>query len=82
MKSPLEISIAIHYATHANAFEPRTELSDEITVQFVHDDILERHDRDQPYTSDYRATERGQAWLDLICATPYPVSKWIDPRNP
>lgn len=30
-----------------------------------------------------RATERGQAWVEMICCTPYPerVTKWVDPRT-
>jgi DNA-binding PadR family transcriptional regulator len=81
MKTPLEISILLHYATHADAFEPKTELSDCITAQYVKDGILERRDRDKPSTSKYAATEKGRAWLEIICATPYPVSHWIDPRS-
>lgn len=28
----------------------------------------------------YRATDKGQAWLRMICATPMPVQLWADPR--
>jgi hypothetical protein len=27
------------------------------------------------------ATEKGRAWLELICATPMPIHKWADPRE-
>jgi hypothetical protein len=29
----------------------------------------------------YRATERGKAWVEFICATPLPVAKWTLPER-
>jgi hypothetical protein len=28
----------------------------------------------------YRTTEKGAAWVEMICATPYPVIRFVDPR--
>jgi len=28
---------------------------------------------------DHRATEKGKAWVNHICATPLPVSAWVFP---
>lgn len=29
---------------------------------------------------EYELTERGNAWLDQMLSTPYPVTRWVDPR--
>lgn len=29
----------------------------------------------------YQTTERGQAWLEMILNTPFPVNSWVDPRT-
>jgi hypothetical protein len=30
---------------------------------------------------DWRATEKGIAWVQFICETPLPVSKWVLPEE-
>jgi hypothetical protein len=30
----------------------------------------------------WRATERGKAWVEFICATPLPFAKWTLPERP
>lgn len=27
-----------------------------------------------------RSTERGAVWIRMMCSTPLPIQKWIDPR--
>jgi hypothetical protein len=29
-----------------------------------------------------KATERGEAWVNMVCATPLPKQVWADPRKP
>ena len=29
----------------------------------------------------FGATEKGKAWVAMICATPIPVLEWLDPRT-
>ncbi len=31
--------------------------------------------------SEVEITELGRAWVKLICATPAPVHRWVDPRE-
>lgn len=31
--------------------------------------------------SGYKFTPKGQAWISMICATPFPRSSWVDPRT-
>ena len=29
----------------------------------------------------WRATDKGKAWLDMLCKTPMPIASWSDPRT-
>lgn len=29
----------------------------------------------------YTTSERGIAYAELLCSTPFPISRWIDPRQ-
>lgn len=31
--------------------------------------------------SDLKLTEKGVAWVNSILSTPYPVHRWLDPRE-
>lgn len=28
-----------------------------------------------------RSTNRGAAWVNMMCQTPLPIEKWVDPRD-
>jgi DNA-binding PadR family transcriptional regulator len=45
--------------------------------QFCADGIIERVANT---LDEYRTTDRGQKWLEMILETPYPEQCWIDPR--
>jgi hypothetical protein len=34
-------------------------------------------------SNSYELTPKGKAWVEMICATPYPVKseEWVDPRH-
>jgi hypothetical protein len=27
------------------------------------------------------STKRGRAWIEMLCGTPLPIEKWVDPRG-
>lgn len=35
-------------------------------------------------SATYEVTDKGRAWVEMICSTPYPAraEMWVDPRNP
>jgi hypothetical protein len=37
------------------------------------------HECIEPET--YKATDRGKAWVEHICATPLPVKQWMRPEH-
>jgi hypothetical protein len=46
----------------------------------LEDDIIEPWDPNS-YEPVYRATDKGRAWLEMICCTPMPRNAWVDPRS-
>lgn len=75
--TPLAIEMMMRFATQVDAFsiEQRTaEACLETRTWFTENGLIEFNQWDAP------ATEKGRAWLTMICATPLPKQKWIDPR--
>jgi hypothetical protein len=77
--TPAQIELLLHCHT-IGAPPPRLEVphTQEMLVHFVGSNILREHDerRDQWVT-----TERGDALVKMLCATPYPIAAFIDPRD-
>ena len=63
----------IDVASSANANAPA--IVDSI-VDFVRNGLLIPSEQN---SSGFSATERGKAWVEMICSTPYPEQVW---RNP
>lgn len=84
--TPLALEMLIWFCTRAAEAGPFPNLKThepqkEIRNWMRADGIIEPWDDLSPEPV-YRATERGQAWLRMILATPMPVLQWIDPRTP
>jgi hypothetical protein len=83
--TPLAVEMLIWFATRAAEAGPFQGIREcqpqkEIRNWFLRDGIIEPWDAYSPEPI-YRTTEKGRRWLDLICDTPMPVQKWIDPRE-
>lgn len=76
--TPLHLQLVIHYNVYPVPF-PKSHAPAVIdyTGQLVEAGILKRVEQ-EPY---YVATERGKAFLEMLCSTPFPVQQWIDPRT-
>jgi hypothetical protein len=76
---PLLIMIVLHYHITGYPESPPQEDSP-ATKKFIEQlcdaGILEHVD-----VRHYRITEKGRAWVRMICATPYPEQQWVDPRS-
>jgi hypothetical protein len=46
----------------------------EIRAWLIENDLIQDGDM-------FRATERGKAWVEFICATPVPVAQWRLPQR-
>jgi hypothetical protein len=84
--SPLTIEMLIWFCTRApvegNGF-PNIGLGPQCLIvnQFMDEEIIEIPDGMEG-RGLFTATDKGRAWLEMICATPMPVQQWIDPRAP
>lgn len=88
MKTPLAVEILIHFATSLGP-HPRIEAPavQETVDSFVRDGILApQAPSNNPVPAGHKApgfvmTTKGRAWLAMILATPYPESRFVDPRS-
>lgn len=83
-KSPLTIEMMLHAYCSAAPW-PRKDAPACVEVHSwlrVYELI-----EDEATTSDWKwdgmmkATEKGRAWVHLICSTPVPIQTWVDPRT-
>jgi len=74
--SPLAIDLLISFYCK---IEKRTDLEfsaqQEIISRYLENNVIKKSG-----TGYYELTERGVAWLKMICQTPLPVAAWTDPR--
>lgn len=73
--SPLAIKIILHcHTTPEPLHDVFTPVAQEIIGDFVENGLLE-----PAVGSTYTTTERGRAFVAMLCATPFPEQVW---RNP
>ena len=83
--TPLAVEMLIWFCTRAPEAGPfpnikTHEPQKEIRNHFLEEGIIEPVGA---YSSEpvYRATDKGQAWLTMVCGTPMPEQRWVDPRS-
>jgi hypothetical protein len=83
--SPLAIEMLIWFCTRAAEAGPFPNLKThepqkEIRNWMLADGIIYCP---EPLGAEpiYQATEKGQAWLAMMCSTPMPEQRWADPRT-
>jgi hypothetical protein len=79
--TPLHISIALHYHTRSDQFELVTMSSvrRQYALDLVAAGLLEvQHDHQGHVTGFYR-TDGLAVWVEALCATPFPVKRWVMP---
>lgn len=80
--TPLQIKMVLHYYAIAEPYallDPAHANSDAVCTQralLCSDGLIEAI---AGSPSGYRITPRGEAYVDAVCATPLPVSKWVIP---
>jgi hypothetical protein len=47
---------------------------------FIREGVIEQTDPDK-HGKQYQVTRKGKKWLEMILSTPYPVFRWVDPRE-
>jgi hypothetical protein len=63
-------------------FQPSSQTARDYAIQLSDRDLLSKNDCG---SNTYELTERGRAFIAMLCETPFPESKsvtvWVDPRN-
>lgn len=74
MTTPNDIDVMLHYYV-SPAKHPREEAPAvrEATAKFVRDGLLEPQEE-----GHYSATDRGQAWVEMLLRVPFPRKAWVD----
>lgn len=79
---PMKISMMLHfYAIVTPYAEHHPTGNSEAYHEFVRDLLKEDMIKpDSTSGSGYKATDKGRAWVDMICSTPHPVLAWVCPK--
>jgi len=71
--TPYEIRLLIHYHTTPAPYEGASAPIYQPTVDsFVENNLIEKVD------GSYQTTDRGAAHIEQLCATPWPVQRWVN----
>jgi len=77
--SPADIEVILHFnsSTERHPRQDAPAVANAING-YLTDDILRPSG---VHPSGLDITERGRAWVEMICDTPYPEQVWLDPRT-
>ena len=80
--TPNDINVLLHYHTcpdsHPRISAPAIQSA---VYKFIEDGILEEFNNEHHVNYKIRTTDRGRKFVDMLCETPYPEKRWIDPRE-
>lgn len=80
--TPLHIELMIHYRCSAARFaRPEAPAVIDYTQELIAHGLVEPVLEPRQYPHDYRATEKGEAFLEMICRTPLPRLAWVTPAG-
>lgn len=80
--TPLQLTMMLHYYAIAEPYSANdwqhanSRAVNEQRQILINDDLIEA---DETSGSGFRATDRGIAFVEALCATPLPVKKWVMP---
>ncbi len=79
--TPLHIELMVHYATSYAQFERHTAPTVcDYTEHLVNLGLVESASGES-HERTWRATDRGVAFLEMICKTPLPRLAWVTPTG-
>jgi len=55
---------------------PNAERNEERIKELLKNDLVSLD-----HQGRIRATEKGRVWIEMLCRTPLPEQRWIDPRT-
>lgn len=80
--TPLQLTMMLHHYAIAEPYakgDPDHANSRAVREQrqlLINDELIEP---DEMSGSGFRATDRGRAYVEALCAMPLPVKKWVMP---
>ncbi len=76
--TPYQIKLILHWHCVVDRFpQANSPIYGETMAAMIADGLLKkREDSDGLYTT----TERGAKFVEMLCETPLPVERWLDPR--
>lgn len=76
--SPLEVEMILHYYAASEPY-PNEDCpaQQEAIARFEKHDLITKDDE----SGLYKTTERGEKYVDMLCSTPWPVVRYVDPRK-
>ena len=84
--TPFELKILLHIYAIADVLpEWDIPLTRDTVAVFLQDGIIKTPrvwsaDHAEIPPQQFSLSERGNAWVEMILSTPYPVHRWADPR--
>lgn len=76
--SPGELMVMLHYHCSPVPYTgPATpKWADEVVHRLWQMGLLAKNG-----AGEWESTERGKVYVQLVCATPLPMKRWVDPRT-
>lgn len=74
----IEVAINAHYSPHP--FSPKSPVLDQARAHFIDEGIMETRCENE-YGKIYFLTPKGEAWIKMLCATPFPSTVFINPTT-
>lgn len=76
--SDIEVMLHFYYSPERHPRESAPAVQNAI-VGFMNDGLLREREGLNQHGSRFETTGRGKAWVEMICATPYPEQAWTNP---
>ena len=79
---PFALNMILHYYTTPEPWTNTSGVTDEWHSYFIRERLLDQCPKKHPIDDDsYVITDKGRAFVDMLCNTPLPVTGWRDPRT-
>lgn len=79
--NPAQLRVLLHSHYMSDPLERSSTVRDAIALLLSEDLIKDREGVDPLTRNGYETTDRGRAYIKMLCDTPLPVLEWRDPRE-
>lgn len=76
--TPYEIKLILHWHSVVDRFAyDHAPIYGPTMARMISDGLIKKRDDDDRL---YVTTERGEKFVEMLCETPLPENRWLDPR--